>query len=78
MPILESEMQLISVDNAKVDKYPNLPPFTDFEKYARNKIGTLIINAHSEFVTKDYPIQFKPETLSAARAWMQWVNGRMG
>ena len=70
MPIMESEMHLVSADNAKVDKYMNLPPFSNFEKYARNKIGTLIINAHRAFVTKGYPIQFKPETLTSARAWM--------
>ena len=70
IPILEAEMYLISVDNAKSDKYVNLPPFDDFEKYARHKIGALIMNANSEFRSQESKIQFQPETLRAARAWM--------
>jgi hypothetical protein len=67
--MIESEMHLISPGNAKLNKYPILPPFTDFGKYARNKIGTLIISANTEFVRNGCQIQFKTKTLSAARKW---------
>jgi hypothetical protein len=55
MPIIESEMHLISADDAKVNKYPNLPPFSDFGKYARNWIGTLILQANADFEKKRGP-----------------------
>ena len=70
LPIIESKMHLISPDNAKLNKHPILPPFTDFGKYDRNKIGTLIVSAHAEFVRNGIKIQFKTETLSAARKWI--------
>jgi hypothetical protein len=70
MPIIESEMHLISADDAKLNKYPNLPPFSDFGKYARNRIGTLILQANADFEKKSSRIKFKKETLSAAMNWI--------
>ena len=70
LPVLESEYSLIGQEDAKRDKYMNLPPFNNFAKYARNKIGTLILNANSEFMRRGYKVQFKKETLLAARTWM--------
>jgi len=68
--MIESEMHLISPDNAKRKNYPMLPPFTDFGKYARNKIGILIVSAHTEYVRNGSQIHFKTETLSATRKWI--------
>jgi len=70
MPIIESEMHLISADDAKLNKYPNLPPFSDFGKYARNRIGTLILQANADFEKKASRIKFKKETLSVAMNWI--------
>ena len=67
---LESEMHIISEEKAKREVYWNLPPFDDFKKYAQNRIGTLILNAHSYFTAKASPIQFQPETLHAAKGWI--------
>jgi len=62
-------MHLISPGNAKLNKYPILPPFIDFGKYAHIKIRTLVVSAHTEFVRHGSQIQFKMEALSAARNW---------
>jgi hypothetical protein len=70
MHIIESEMHLISADDAKVNKYPNLPPFSDFGKYVRNRIGTLILQANADFEKKGSQIKFKKETLNAAMSWI--------
>jgi hypothetical protein len=52
MPIIESQMHLISADDSKLNKYLNLPPFLDFGKYAWNRIGTLILQANAHFDKK--------------------------
>ena len=72
---MESEMHIISKEEAKRDVYWNLTPFDDFEKYARNRIGTLILNAHSYFMSSASHIQFQPETLHAARGWILETPG---
>ncbi len=59
MPIIESEMHLISADDAKLNKYPNLPPFSDFGKYARCRIGTLILHANAYFEKKGAELSLK-------------------
>lgn len=76
-PLLDPPMKLalISVENALVDLYPNLPPFDDFIKYARYKVGSLILDADAYFHQKNYNIQFKPATLDAARRWKQQPPG---
>ncbi len=68
LPMIEYGMHLISPDNAKLDKYQILPPFTNFGKYAGSKIRTLIAIANTEFVRNGSQIQFKTETLSAAKS----------